>query len=89
MVRREKSPRRIGVGDLVAETKLGSQTLTLDDDEVIQLLRVAIEREGNQGAFARRHGLERTHLNQVLKRKKPLTGNILKALALRKVYAPE
>jgi hypothetical protein len=72
MARREKSPERISVGDIAAETKLGSQALTLNDDEAIQLLTAAVEREGNQGAFARRHGLERTYLNQVLKRKKPV-----------------
>jgi DNA-binding phage protein len=77
------------VADLAAETKLGSQALKLNDDEVTRLLRAAVEREGNQGAFARRYGLERTHLNQVLKRKKPVSGTILKALGLRKVYTTE
>ena len=89
MARREKSPERISVDDIAAETKLGSQALTLNDDEVSQLLTAAVEREGNQGAFARRNGLERTYLNQVLKRKKPVGGTILKALGLRKVYASE
>ena len=57
MAREKKiSLRRISVADLAAETKLGSQALTLNDDEVIRLLRAAVEREGNQGAFARRHG---------------------------------
>jgi DNA-binding transcriptional regulator YdaS (Cro superfamily) len=56
---------------------VGSHSLIFNDDEVIQLLGAAVEREGNQRAFAGRHGLERTHLNQVLKRKKPVSGTIL------------
>ena len=85
---RKKSPRRIGVSDLASE-KLGSQVLVFNDDEVIELLRAAIEREGNQGAFAMRHGLERTSVNQILNRKKPVSGAVVKALGLRKVYASE
>jgi hypothetical protein len=46
---------------------LGSHSLIFTDDEVVQLLKAAVAREGNQGAFARRHGLERTTLNQILK----------------------
>jgi len=88
MANRKKSPRRIGVSDLASE-KLGSQVLVFNDDEVIELLRAAIEREGNQGAFAMRHGLERTSINQILNRKKPVSGAFLKALGLRKVYASE
>ena len=88
MANRKKFPRRIGVSDLASE-KLGSQVLVFNDDEVIELLRAAIEREGNQGAFAMRHGLERTSVNQILNRKKPVSGAVLKALGLRKVYASE
>ena len=89
MARRKTSPRpwtAVGLGD---EAKLGRHSLTFDDDEVIQLLRAAVEREENQGAFARRHGLERTHLNQILNGKRAITRAVLKALGLRKVYAPE
>jgi DNA-binding phage protein len=68
---------------------LGSHLLVLNDGEVIELLRAAVEREGNQTAFARRYGIERTRLNQILKGKKGVTRGILKALGLRKVYAPE
>jgi len=90
MAREKKiSLRRISVADLAAETKLGSQALTLNDDEVIRLLRAAVEREGNQGAFARRHGLERTGLNMISNGKRPLTAAVVKALGLRKVYTPE
>jgi DNA-binding phage protein len=88
MARRKTSPRRRDAVGLAGEINLGSQLLVFNNDEVVQLLKVAVEREGNQGAFARRHGLERTGLNQTLNGKRPVTGAVLKALGLRKVYAP-
>jgi len=60
--------------------------LTFDDDEVVQLLRAAIEREGNQVAFARHHGLDRVYLNMVLHGKRAIGEKVIKALGLRKVY---
>jgi hypothetical protein len=61
-----KSPRRIGAVELARETNLGRHLLVFNDSEVVELLRAAVEREGNQSAFARRHGVERTRLNQIL-----------------------
>jgi DNA-binding phage protein len=88
-VAERKSPRRVSVVDLAAKTKLGSQVLAFDDREVVQLLRAAIEREGNQTAYARRHGLERTGLNMILRRKRPVSDAVIKSLGLRKLYVPE
>jgi hypothetical protein len=87
MAERKTSPQR--TAELARETGLGSHLLVLNDGEVIELLRAAVEREENQTAFARRYGIERTRLNQILKGKKGVTRGILKALGLRKVYAPE
>ena len=89
MAERKTSPQRKGSAELARETNLGSHLLVFNDDEVVQLLRVAVQRKENQTAFARRHGIERTRLNQILKGKKGVTRGILKALGLRKVYAPE
>jgi hypothetical protein len=58
----------------------------LDDDEVRALLRAAVEREGNQVAFARRHGLGRAHLNLILSGKRGLSDKVIALLSLRKVY---
>jgi DNA-binding phage protein len=78
------------VVDLARETKLGSQVLlAFDDHEVVQLLRAAIAREESQTAYARRHGLERTSLNMILRGKRPVSDAVMKALGLRKVYVPE
>ena len=68
---------------------LGRHALTFDDDEVVQLLRAAVEREGSQVAFAGRHGLDRVHLNMILKGKRSVTEKITKTLGLRKVYVAD
>jgi DNA-binding phage protein len=89
MAKRTTSVRRKGSAELARETNLGNHLLVFDDGEVLRLLRTAIEREGNQGAFARRFGIERTGLNLMVNGKRPLTAAVLKALGLRKVYTPE
>jgi DNA-binding phage protein len=89
MAKRTTSVRRKDSAELARETNLGSHLLVFNDDEVIQLLRAAVEREGNQGAFARRFGIERTGLNMMVNGKRPVTTAVVKALGLRKVYTPE
>jgi DNA-binding phage protein len=85
----EVPPRRVSVVDLASETQLGRQVLAFNDDEVIELLRAAIEREGGQTAYARRHGLERTGVNMILRRKRPVSDAVMKSLGLRKLYVSE
>jgi DNA-binding phage protein len=70
----------------LASSNLGSHALIFDDDEVVQLLRAAVEREGSQVAYARRHGLERSQVNQTLTGKRPVSASVVKALGLQKVY---
>jgi len=70
----------------LASSNLGRHALIFDDDEVVQLLRAAVEREGSQVAFARRHGLERTQLNQILTGKRSVSAKFVEALGLQKVY---
>ena len=70
----------------LASSNLGSHALIFDDDEVVRLLRAAVEREGSQVGFARRHDLDRVYLNMVLNRKRPVGEKVAKALGLRKVY---
>jgi hypothetical protein len=71
------------------EDNLGTYRLTFDHNEVIQLLRAAVELEGSQLAYAKRHGVDRPHLNQILNGKKHVGPTFLKALGLRNVYAKE
>jgi DNA-binding transcriptional regulator YdaS (Cro superfamily) len=68
---------------------LGTHSLIFDNDEVIRLLSAAVQREGSQDAFARRHGIDRSQLNQILSGKKSVNTAVMKALRLRKVYAPK
>jgi DNA-binding phage protein len=70
----------------LASSNFGSHALIFDDEEVVQLLRAAVEREGNQVAFAKRHRLNRTLLNRILKGKRRVSANVVKALGLQKVY---
>jgi hypothetical protein len=70
-----------------ASSNIGTYSLTFDHDEVVELLRAAVEREGNQVAFAKRHRLNRSYLNRILNGKREASPPVLKALGLRNVYA--
>jgi DNA-binding phage protein len=87
-VPKQNSRRRVSVVD-ASQAQLGNHSVIFTDDEVIQLLKSAVEREGNQVAFARRHGVSRSNLNSTQNGKRPVTRDVLKALGLRRVYAPE
>jgi hypothetical protein len=84
-----EKPRETPSLEMLPASELGREGRILEESDVIQLLKSAIEREGGQGAFARRHIIDRAYLNQMLNRKKPINGAVMKALGLRKVYAPE
>jgi DNA-binding phage protein len=71
---------------LALSSGLGRTALIFDDNDVVDLLRIAIEREGGQSAFARDSGVNRTYLNRVLSGKVPVYDTIAEALGLRRVY---
>jgi DNA-binding phage protein len=60
-----------------------------EEDDVMLLLRVAVEREGGQTAFAKRHGVDRSRVNRVLSGNVPVTRSIARALGLRRVYVAD
>jgi hypothetical protein len=60
----------------------------LNDDDVVHLLKGAVEREGGQTAFANRRA-DRVLINMILNGKRPVSGPLVKALGLRKVYVAE
>ena len=65
---------------------IGHQATIFDADDVVMLLRAAVEREGSQTAFAKRYGVERTRINAILSGKRPVTESVADTLGLRKTY---
>ena len=61
----------------------------LDEKDVLRLLREDVNKAGDQSAWARRTGVNRSYLNRVLKGKKKLGPTIVQALNLKKVVAYE
>jgi hypothetical protein len=53
--------------------EIGRHAVIFDDEEIVQLLRAAVEREGSQTAFASRYGVERTRINAILSGKRAVT----------------
>jgi hypothetical protein len=86
---RSKPPHRKTSAELLASSTLGSDAHIFDEREVLQLLKQAVELEGSQVAFAKRHALDRPHLVYVLKGKRALSEKFLKLLGLRKVYTAD
>ena len=69
--------------------KVGRPGFVFEDGDVVRLLKAAVEREGSQNGFAKRHGVERSFLNRILKGERPVSPTIAKALGLRRVYSAE
>jgi DNA-binding phage protein len=82
MAKRNKS-------SVLIASNLGHHALVFDEDDVVRMLRAAVEREGGQSAFAKHHGLDRVLINMILNGKRPVSGSVAKALGLRKVYVAE
>ena len=60
--------------------------LVLNDDDVADLVRAAVEREGSQAAFAKRHRINRTDLSAFLNGRRGISVSIAQALGLRRVW---
>ncbi len=76
------------IAALLASGNVGSRALILDDKDVVLLLKAAIEQEGSISA-CQAYRLERSQLNNMLNGKRPVSGALIKALGLQKVYTPE
>jgi DNA-binding phage protein len=77
------------ITEILASGKVGSLGLILDDKDIVFLLKAAVEREGSISAFAKRHGLERTNLSNILSGKRPVSSSLVKVLGLQNVYTPK
>jgi len=63
--------------------------VVLNDDDVADLVRAAVKREGSQAAFAKRYGIDRTDLSAFLNGRRRISASLAIALGLRKVYVFE
>ena len=66
--------------------KFGRPGVIFEEEDVVQLLRAVVEKDGSQAAWARRHGIERTNVNAMLSGKKPVSKPVANALGLRRTY---
>jgi hypothetical protein len=64
----------------------GRPGIIFDEEDVIRLLRAAIERDGSQSAWARRRSIERANVSAMLSRRIPVSKTVADALGLRRVY---
>jgi hypothetical protein len=66
--------------------KFGRPGIILDEEDVIRLLRLAIEKDGSQSAWARRNSIERANVNAMLAGRIPVSRPVADALGLRRTY---
>jgi hypothetical protein len=78
-----------GADSKTLSSDLGHKAFVFDEDEVVHLLRAAVEREGSQIAFADRYGVDRANVSAVLNGRRRINGSLVRALGLRRVYVVE
>ena len=71
---------------LALSSGLGRTALVFDEKDIVGLLRIAIEREGSQTAFANRHGINRAIISSILNGRRRISASLVGALGLRRVY---
>jgi hypothetical protein len=71
---------------MISRNNFHKRGKVFEEDDVVHLLSAAIEREGGQTAFAKRHGLDRSGVNMILHRKKRVNDSVAAAFGLRRVY---
>lgn len=74
---------------LVLSSEMGKNAHVFEDDDVVHLMKAAVERTGSQRLFAKQYGLDRANLNAALHGKRRAIGSAAKILGLRKVYVAE
>jgi hypothetical protein len=75
-----KSKRAANIPDF------GRRGIILEEEDVIQLLRLEIEKDGSQAAWARRCRIERPSVNAMLSGRIPVSKSVADALGLRRTY---
>jgi hypothetical protein len=60
--------------------------LLLNDDDVADLVRAAVKREGSQTAFAKRYGIDRTDVSAFLNGRRGISASLARAFGIRRVW---
>lgn len=81
--------RSMAKRDRSSVRNLGRRAVVFEEHEVVRLVRLAVEREGGQSAFAKRHGVDRVFINMILNGKRHVSDSVAKALGLRKLFVAE
>jgi DNA-binding transcriptional regulator YdaS (Cro superfamily) len=81
----QRSPDYVGL----SPTCKAGDLFVLNDDDVADLLKAAVKREGSQTAFAKRYDVNRSELNSILNGRRRISAPLAKALGLRRVYVVE
>jgi hypothetical protein len=71
------------------KSNLGKVGRFFDDADVVKLLNEAVRRDGSISAFARRTDLNLTIVNKTVNGRRAVSGPLVNALGLRKVYTAE
>jgi DNA-binding phage protein len=69
--------------------RTGRLTVVFEERDLVRLLRAAVEREGGQSAFAKRHNVDRSRVNRILSGQLRASEAIAKALGLRRAYVAD
>jgi ribosomal protein L30/L7E/ribosomal protein S21 len=69
------------------QEKASHTVLRLDD--VVRILRKAVEKAGSQAEFARQESIRPSNLNSTITARRPPTKDVLRAMNLRKAFACE
>ena len=81
--------RSMAKRDRSSASNLGRRAVVFEEHEVVRLVRLAVEREGGQSAFAKRHGIDRAFINMILNGKRHVSYSVAKALGLRKLFVAD
>jgi hypothetical protein len=67
-------------------TRKADDLLLLNDDDVADLVKAAVKREGSQTAFAQRYGIDRTDLSAFLNGRRGISASLARVFGLRRVW---
>jgi hypothetical protein len=66
--------------------EFGRPGVIFEEEDVVRLLRVEIQKDGSQAAWARRRGIERANVNAMRSGRIPVSKTVADALGLRRTY---